>query len=75
MRKLETLRKQTTSVTFSQLQEHIKANVFWVNFFLDDVLLSKQEILEMCKLTNQKVICWDYVSMIAITESLQGKIK
>lgn len=63
----EKARIEKHSITLSQLINNLSNNIFYVNLF-DGFVETKENILLICKQYSMKVVCWDYVRMMAVIE-------
>lgn len=64
----EEIRAEKKAIPLSQLMNNLKENIFYSNLsggYFD----SKENILWICKQFNMKVVCWDYVRMLAVLEN------
>lgn len=64
------IRAEKKAIPLSQLTKNLKENIFYSNLcggYFD----SKENIILICKQFNMKVVCWDYVRMLAVLESKQ----
>lgn len=63
----EKLREEKHSISISQLINNLSNNIFYIDL-LDGFVETKENILLICKQYSMKVVCWDYVRMMAIIE-------
>lgn len=64
----EKLRAEKTSIPLSKLFDKLKENIFYCNFdggYID----TKENILQIYKTYNLKVVYWDYIRMLAFVET------
>ena len=66
----EDYRNEPKEISLKELAENKKDTVFFTNL-KGGIFISKDELLEICKRYDLKVVYWDYVRMLAKTEGIK----
>jgi len=67
--RFEDIRSEAKEISLEQLAENRKNKLFYTNFN-GGMFYPKDELLEICKLFDLKVVYWDYVRMLAKVEGV-----